>query len=100
MEIGDLDCLFFIDINRTSKLQGGLFASVQTNTYASYNLSVANANAIAVGQLTQTSTNTWANLYQGNGSSHSSAYAQGTAYASSGQDTYLVKATEIKSYWW
>jgi hypothetical protein len=100
MEIDDLNYLVLIDTNGTSKVQGGLFADVQTNTYASYNFSAATANAVAVGQSTQTSVNTQTDQYQGKVSGHSIAYAQGTAYASSGKDSYLVKSTERKSYWW
>jgi hypothetical protein len=100
MEIDDLNYLVLIDTDRTSKVQGGLFADVQVNTSASYNFSAAAANAIAVGQFTQTSINTQTDLYQGQVSGHSTAYAQGTAYAATGQDSYSVKVTERKSYWW
>ncbi|MBW4517662.1 MAG: hypothetical protein KME11_20855 [Timaviella obliquedivisa GSE-PSE-MK23-08B] len=100
MEVDDLNYLISIDVHKTDQVQGGLFAAVNVNTYASYNLSAANANAIAVGQFTQTFTDTQANLYQGYVSGHSTAYAKGTAYASNGNDTYSVRATERKSYWW
>jgi hypothetical protein len=100
MKIDDLNYLVLIDTNGTIRVQGGLSADVQVNTYASYNFSAAAANAVAVGQYTQTSVNTQTDLYQGKVSGHSTAYAQGTAYASNGQDSYLVKATDRKSYWW
>jgi hypothetical protein len=100
MKIDQLNYLTLIDIYRASEVQGGVYANVQVNTYASQDFSAANANAVAVGRFTQTYTDTRANLYQGEGSSHSTAYAQGTAYASNGQDTYLVQTTERKSYWW
>jgi len=100
MVIDDLSCLVLIDTNKTNKVQGGLFASVQVNTYASYNFSAASADANAVGQVTQTSVTTRTNLYQGTALGYSTAYARGSAYASSGRDTYRVSATEIKSYGW
>ncbi|NJR40872.1 MAG: hypothetical protein HC781_21085 [Leptolyngbyaceae cyanobacterium CSU_1_4] len=100
MEIDDLNYLCSTDTCKTSRIRGGIFANVQVNTYASYSFSSANASAVAVGQFTQTFTDTQANLYQGPVSGHSTAYAQGTAYASNGNDSYSVRVTDRKSYWW
>jgi hypothetical protein len=100
MKIDQLNYLALIDTHRTSEVQGGVSADVQVNAYTSKNLSVASADAFAVGKYTQTYTDTRTNLYQGKVSGHSTAYAKGTAYASNGQDTYSVRATDRSSSWW
>jgi hypothetical protein len=97
MKIDQLNYLALIDTHGASEVQGGIYANVQVNAYTSKNLSVASADAFAVGKYTQTSTDTQTNLYQGNVSGHSTAYAKATAYASNGNDTYSVRATD-RSY--
>jgi hypothetical protein len=98
MIIDDLECLFPVDA--ANLIQGGLYADANVNTYVSPNLSYADANANAIGQFTWANTNTQANLYQGQYSGNSSAYANANAYASDGSNHYWVRATEIRSYWW
>ncbi len=100
MEINQLNYLALIDTRRTSEVQGGLYTNVQVNTYASQTSSAASANAAAVGQIVRTSTNTQADFYQSPFSGRSSAYAQGYASASKGQDTQTSEVTERKTYWW
>jgi hypothetical protein len=98
MVIDDLEVLFSSD--DASQIYGGLYADANVNTYVSPNLSYADANANAIGQFTWASTHTQANLYQGQYSGNSRAYAQADAYASEGSNHYWVRATEIRSYWW
>lgn len=99
MVIDDLNYLLLVDADRTRKLQGGLLVEVEVHAYASLNFSAATVNANAVGQITRTTTNTKAKVYEGTYSGYSSAYAQGTASASNGQTTYTTKVIERKSYY-
>jgi hypothetical protein len=100
MIIDDLNYLFIVGVDHRDKIQGGLYADVNVNTYVSPNFSYASADASAVGRFTQSSTNTQANLYQGQYLGNSQSYAQANAYASDGSNHYWEKATEIQSYWW
>jgi hypothetical protein len=100
MVIDDLSYLYVIDIYPTQKIQGGLFANVEVDAYASRNFGAAYADANAVGQFTTVDANTQANLYQGEFSGNSSAFAQGNSYASDGQNHYWERKTEFQSYWW
>jgi hypothetical protein len=100
MVINDLSHLCVINIHQTQKLQGGLVANVEVNTYTSRNFSAAYVTTNAVGQFTRTDANTQTNLYQGNFSGNSSAFAQGSSSASDGQNTYWERKTEIQSNWW
>lgn len=100
MVIDDLNYLLLVDTGRISKLQGGLSVGVEAHAYASWNFSAATVDANAAGQITRTSANTSAKVYEGTYSSYSSAYAKGTAYASNGQTTQKITVVEKKSYWW
>lgn len=100
MVIDNLNYLLLVDTDRISKLQGGLLVSVEAHAYASWNFSAATVDANAAGQITRTSANTRAKVYEGMYSSYSSASAQGTAYASNGQTTYTTKVIERRNYYY